>query len=165
MRYKKLKLSTFLLLGLGICGLHAQEALPATGGNASGSGGSVSYSIGLVFYTANTDGNGSVAQGVQQPYEVTVATGFNDIKWMKLECSVYPNPTTNYLTLKIDASAKVSIQSLSYQLYDMNAKLIRFGKLESSETQINMVDLVPESYLLEVTNRNKIEKSFKIIKR
>ena len=47
----------------------------------------------------------------------------------------------------------------------MNAKLIRFGKLESSETQINMVDLVPESYLLEVINRNKIEKSFKIIKR
>ena len=165
MRYLKLKLSAFLLLGLGICGLRAQETLPASGGNALGSGGSVSYSIGQVFYTANTDGNGSVAQGVQQPYEVTVATGFDDIKWINLECSVYPNPTTNYLTLKIDASAKVSIQSLSYKLYNMNAKLIRFGKLESSETQINMVDLVPESYLLEVINRNKIEKSFKIIKR
>jgi len=165
MPYKKLKLSTFLLFGLGICGLHAQEALPATGGNASGKGGSVSYTIGQVFYTANTAGNGSVAQGVQQPYEITVATGFDDINWIKLECSVYPNPTTNYLTLKIDASSEVSIQSLSYQLYNMNAKLIKLGKLESSETQINMVDLVSESYLLDVIKQDKIVKSFKIIKR
>lgn len=165
MRYKKLKLSAFLLLGLGICGLQAQEAFPAAGGNASGSGGSVSYSIGQVFYNTNTDGNSSVTQGVQQPYEITVTTGLEDIKWINLDCSVYPNPTTNYLTLKVDASTKVSIQSLSYQLHDMNGKLIRFEKVESLETQIDMTNLVSESYLLEVINRKKIVKSFKIIKR
>lgn len=165
MRYKKLKLSAFLLLGLRICGLHAQEALPAAGGNASGSGGSVSFSIGQVFYNTDKDGNSSVTQGVQQPYEITVTTGLEDIKWINLDCSVYPNPTTNYLTLKVDASTKVSIQSLSYQLHDMNGKLIRFEKVENLETQIDMTNLVSESYLLEVINRKKIVKSFKIIKR
>jgi len=39
MKYKKLKLSVILLLGLGLTGLQAQTSINATGGNASGSGG------------------------------------------------------------------------------------------------------------------------------
>lgn len=70
MRNKKLKLSALLLLGLGLTGLQAQESVNATGGNASGSGGSASYSVGQVVYTTNTGTNGTVAQGVQQPFEI-----------------------------------------------------------------------------------------------
>jgi hypothetical protein len=55
--------------------IHAQEAIPAGGGNASGSGGSASYSVGQVVYTTNTGTNGSAAQGVQQPYEISVVSG------------------------------------------------------------------------------------------
>ncbi len=49
MRHKRLKLSAIFLLGLGLTGLQAQEPIPATGGNASGS-----YSVGQVVYTTNT---------------------------------------------------------------------------------------------------------------
>ena len=45
MRHKRLKLSAVLLLGLGLTGLQAQTSVNATGGNASGSGGSASYSV------------------------------------------------------------------------------------------------------------------------
>jgi hypothetical protein len=165
MRHKKFKISLTLLLGLGLTGLHAQESVNANGGNASGSGGSVSYSVGQVVYTTNSGTTGTVSQGVQQPYEISVITGFEDIKWMNLNCSVYPNPTTDYLTLKIDASASIPIRNLSYQLFDMNGRLLGSGKLESHETQIVMVNLVPETYLLEIFDQNKIVKSFKIIKR
>ena len=75
MRIKKLKLITLLLLGVGLTGLQAQQAIPASGGNASGSGGSASYSVGQVIYSKNTGTNGSVAQGIQQPYEIMVVTG------------------------------------------------------------------------------------------
>ena len=45
MKHKKTITSiAFLLLGLG--GLHAQETVPGTGGDATGSGGSSSYSLG-----------------------------------------------------------------------------------------------------------------------
>lgn len=47
---KKVKLCILLLSGLGLAGLQAQEAVPATGGNASGSGGTVSYSVGQIVY-------------------------------------------------------------------------------------------------------------------
>jgi len=165
MRHKKLYLSLVLLFVLGLTGLHAQESVNTSGGNTLGSGGSVSYSVGQVVYTTNSGTTGTVSQGVQQPYEISVITGFDDIKWMNLNCSVYPNPTTDYLTLKIDASASIPIRNLSYQLYDMNGRLLGSGKLESQETQIVMVNLVPETYLLEIFDQNKIVKSFKIIKR
>ena len=82
MRHKKVKLSAVLLLGLGLTGLKAQEAIPATGGMASGSGGSVSYSLGQLVYTTNTGTNGSVALGIQQPFEIFVVTSIEQAKGM-----------------------------------------------------------------------------------
>jgi len=114
MGHKQLKLSAVLLLGLGLTGLQAQTNVNATGGNASGNGGSVSYSVGQVVYTTHKGSNGSVAQGVQQPYEISVA-GIDEANGISLRVTVYPNPTTDYLTLEIDASASLSIQSVSYQ--------------------------------------------------
>lgn len=165
MRHKKFKLSLVLLFVLGINGLKAQQSINATGDNASGSGGSVSYSVGQVVYTTTKDANGMVARGVQQPFEILIITGIEEAKGINLICSVYPNPTTDYLTLKIDASSSIRIQNLSYRLFDMNGRLSGTGKLERRETQIAMVNLVPETYLLEVFDQNKILKSFKIIKR
>ena len=101
MRHKKLKLSAVLLLGLGLTGLQAQTSVNATGGNASGSGGSASYSVGQVVFTTNTGTSGSVVQGIQQPYEISVVTGIEQAKGINLELSVYPNPTTDYLTLEV----------------------------------------------------------------
>ncbi len=163
MRHKKLKLSTLLLLGLGLIG-QAQETVPATGGNASGSGGSASYSIGQMVYTTNTGTNGSVAQGVQQPYEISVITGIEEAKGISLNCSAYPNPTIEFITLKVDASATLSIQLLSYQLYDISGKLLENKKIEGNETSIVMSNLVPASYFVKVIQGNKEVKTFKIIK-
>lgn len=164
MRQKRLKLSAVLLLGLGLTGLQAQESVPATGGNASGSGGSASYSIGQMVYTTNTGTNGSVAQGVQQPYEISVITGIEEAKGISLNCSAYPNPTIEFITLKVDASATLSIQLLSYQLYDISGKLLENKKIEGNETSIVMSNLVPASYFVKVIQGNKEVKTFKIIK-
>jgi hypothetical protein len=164
MRHKKLKLSAIILLGLGLTGLQAQESVNATGGDASGSGGSASYSVGQVVYTTNTGTNGSVAQGVQQPYEISVVTGLEEAKGISLSVTAYPNPTTDYLTLRIDASTTLSIQSMSYQLYDMNGKLLQNEKITGNQTSIVMSNLVPATYFVKVIQANKEVKTFKIIK-
>ena len=160
MKYKRLKLSAILLLGLGLTGLQAQETIPATGGNASGSGGTVSYSVGQVVYTTNTGTSGSVAQGVQQPFEISVVTGIEQTA-INLAISAYPNPTTNYLTLSIDG---FDTSNLSYQLYDMSGKLLQSKKIEGNQTSIVMSNLVPAAYFVIVTKGNKEIKTFKIIK-
>jgi len=125
MQHKRLKLSVVFFLGLGLMGLQAQKSVNSTGGNASGSGGSASYSVGQAVYTSNTETGGTVAQGVQQPYEIWVETTIEEAKGINLLVTAYPNPTTDYLTLRID---EFDISDLSYQLYDMQGKLLRNEK-------------------------------------
>ncbi len=161
MQHKRLKLSVVFLLGLGLIGLQAQENVNATGGNASGSGGSASYSVGQVVYTSNTETDGSVTQGVQQPYEIWVATAIEEAQAINLLVTAYPNPTTDYLTLRID---EFDISDLSYQLYDMQGKLLRNEKITSNQTRIVMSNLAPATYSVKVVQGNKEIKTFKIVK-
>ncbi len=159
MRHKRLKLSAVLLLGLGLTGLQAQTSVNATGSNASGSGGSVSYSVGQVVYTNNTGTNGSVAQGVQQAYEI-FTVGIKETE-LNIFLTVFPNPTTDYLTLSI---GEFDMSNLSYQLYDMNGKLLQNEKITGNQTSIVMSNLFPANYFLRVIHGNKEVKTFKIIK-
>jgi hypothetical protein len=163
MRHKKVKLTAVLFLGLGLTGLQAQTAILASGGNASGSGGSASYSIGQIVYTTNTGTNGSVAQGVQQPYEISVVTGLDVAKVITLQCSVYPNPAIDLVKLNVE---NYKTDALTYQLYDINGKLLENKNIESNETSIVMSNLVPSIYFLKVVQQNKQNevKTFKIIK-
>ena len=143
---KKLKLS-ILLLSLGLTA-QAQQATVVAGGTASGNGGTVSYSIGQVVYTTSTGTNGSVAQGVQQAYEITAVTGIEEAKGISLEVSAYPNPTTDYLTLTIGISNSLNDEPMSYKLYDMNGKVIETQKIINDQTIIVMSNLLPANYFL-----------------
>ena len=59
----------FLLTGL-ITKTNAQSGTVVAGGNASGTGGTASYSVGEVEYTTITSSGGIVIQGIQQAYTV-----------------------------------------------------------------------------------------------
>jgi len=163
MKNKKTKLTALLLLGIGFNQVYAQQATTASGGNASGSGGSVAYSIGQIVYTTNTGTTGSVAQGVQQPYEISITTGLLETD-INLNLSAYPNPTTNYLMLQIDASAALSNQPMSYQLYDISGKLLESNTIVANSTTIKMEQMQTGTYFLKVTQNNTLVKTFKIIK-
>ncbi|MFZ4739613.1 MAG: T9SS type A sorting domain-containing protein [Bacteroidales bacterium] len=161
MRHKKLKLSSVLLLGLGLTGLQAQESTNATGGNASGSGGSVSYSFGQLISTTNTGTNGSVVQGVQQPFEISVVIGIEEATGISLSVSAYPNPTTDFLTLEVK---DFELSNLYYQLYDLQGKLLQSEKIMGKQKSIVMINLAPATYFVKVVKGDKEIKSFKIIK-
>jgi hypothetical protein len=157
MKHKKTITSVaFLLLGLG--GLQAQESPTATGGEATGTGGTASYSGGQVVYTTATGTNGSVAQGVQQPFEISTTVGINETS-INLELSVYPNPTTDYLSLKVEKT-----EGLTFQLYDLQGKVITNEKVNSATTTVAMENLPTATYFLNVVKNNQIVKTFKIIK-
>ena len=158
MKHKKVKLSV-LLLGLGLTA-KAQQATTATGGNVSGSGGTVAYSVGQIVYTTNIGTTGSVAQGMQQPYEISIVLGIEDNS-IKLELNAYPNPTSNFLTLNL---GKAELSTLNFQLYDISGKLIESRKIISSSETITMENLPTATYFLKVTNNNNEVKTFKIIK-
>ena len=153
---KAMTIITFLLLGIGVT--NAQETVTTTGGEASGTGGTASYSVGQVVYTTATGTNGSVAQGVQQPYEISTTVGIKETS-INLELSVYPNPTTDYLTLKV-----ADFETLNFQLIDIQGRIIENKKVTTSNTILKMEALPKAVYFLNVTKNNRIIKTFKIVK-
>jgi len=154
------KIFTIAILTLSVSAF-AQETVPATGGDATGAGGSSSYTVGQVVYTTNTGTNGSVAQGVQQPYEISTAVGI-EVTEINLELVAYPNPTTNVLNLNI---GNYNNEKLTYQLYDMQGKLLDSKKVVNNSTTIVMHELPKSTYLLSVLDNNSLIKTFRIIKK
>lgn len=159
---KKLKLF-ILLLFTGFISLQAQDVVPAGGGEASGSGGSASYTAGQVVYTTNVGTNGnSVAQGVQQSFEILVLAGIPEAEGIKLKIQAYPNPVTNRLTLKVE---NYQSNNLHYRFFNSAGKLIKTKNITETETRISMQGLGSAVYFLKVTDNEKEIKTFKIIKK
>jgi hypothetical protein len=138
-----------------------QDAVTATGGDASGSDGTVAYAIGQVVYTTSTGTNGSSAQGVEQAYEISITTGADETV-IELNASAYPNPANDFLLLRIENFEQ---DKMEYQLLDMEGKLISGGALNSNETQISIGSLPCASYYLKITQQQKEIKSFLIVKK
>ncbi|NHM00852.1 T9SS type A sorting domain-containing protein [Flavobacterium difficile] len=157
---KNTKPVALLLLGFGLTTVQAQQAPNTSGGDASGSGGSVAYTVGQVGYTTQTGTTGSVAQGVQQPFEISIVLGIEENQ-ISLNMQAYPNPTSNYLTLNIGDFDRTN---LSFQLFDITGKLIETNKITKSIETIRMENLSSGSYFLKVTRNNKEVKTFKLIK-
>ena len=159
----KNKSRPILLLSTGLlwAGLaQAQESANASGGDATGSGGTVTYSIGQVVYTTNTGASSTVSQGVQQAYEI-FTLGIKETE-LNISLSVFPNPTADNLTLQI---SDYNNEKLSYQLFDIQGKLLNNGQVTAQQTQINTASLPSATYFINVVNQeNKKVQSFKIIK-
>jgi len=152
-------LIAFCLFGYGTT-IQAQNFIPASGGDATGTGGTMSYTVGQVFYNT-ISGTGTVTQGVQQT-GISVVTGIEEASGIILEASVYPNPATDFVILKVE---NYETDNLSYKLYDMNGTLFQSEKVEGNETQIQMGNIRPGTYLLKIADNNKEIKTFKIIKK
>ncbi len=156
-----IKSTIILLIITTFCQLSfAQNGVVSAGGFATGTGGSVSYSTGQIANSFASGSNGSVAEGLQQPFEISTL-GNDDFPSIILEMKVYPNPTTSNVILKI---SDFSTENLVYQLFDVAGKQIANEKIINSETHINMTSLNVAIYFLEVKNQNKTIKNFKIIK-
>jgi hypothetical protein len=139
----------------------AQEVIPAAGGNSSGTTGSATFSVGQVFYHFHTASTGSMAEGVQQPYEISVVTGIPEAGLIHLHVSAFPNPVMDILTLRMDEHP---LENLSWHLYNLTGAILLAGKINSTETSIDMSDQTSSVYFLKVMAGNQQIKTFRIIK-
>lgn len=159
---KKIILSlSCCILGLGSTTLFAQSGVMATGGSATGIGGSASFSIGQVFYLAPSSTAHNLIQGMQQPFEITVTGLEKNVQGIDLVATVYPIPSTESLTLKIENN---KWKNLSYELFDESGKLLSQGKVEGEETKLDVSSLSMAFYFLKVSEENQLVKTFKILK-
>ena len=138
---------------------YCQNSANTSGGDAAGSGGSVAYSIGQVFYTSIGDGTASLSQGIQQAFEIFKVNTIETES--KIHLKAYPNPTMGFLVLTTDYIE----ENLSYQIFDNYGNPLDLGQIETQTTYIDLNHLSSATYFLNIiSSDNVILQSFKIIK-
>ena len=162
---QKIIIIFFTILFLNFC-VVAQETVLTAGGDYQSANGSLSFSVGQTFYTTkvSTNSDYSVSEGMQQPYEISVISQIKKANKITLEAVIYPNPTSNYLLIKLNDFEEKDLQ---YLLYDANGKLLLSVDAVGTETELNLTNFNLGFYILNITNKhnNKIIKSFKNIKK
>ncbi|HLC82476.1 MAG TPA: T9SS type A sorting domain-containing protein [Bacteroidia bacterium] len=140
--------------------IKAQQNIVSTGGDISGAGGGVSYSIGQIDYSTSNGSGGNLSEGVQQPYVISITTGMS-ITNIQLNFLVYPNPTISNVVLSVD---QTNLIGTSYQLLNIEGKLISENKISESMTTIPMENLNASIYIIKIIKNNSEIKTFKVIK-
>ena len=156
-KLKQLFIFSFLLLTSVLSG---QKTFSSSGFNSNGNLGIITYSVGQVAIDFNTGNNGSLIQGVQQPYEIFSTLG-NDILNINLNLIAYPNPTTDQLVLGIE---NFKGKKFYYQLFNMEGKSLLYDKCVDNKTHINLNEFPSNTYLLSIVENNTVIKTFRIIK-
>ncbi len=161
-----MKIITRILFVLSICSITAftgygQEAIPASGGTATGTGGSATYTVGQLVFKQYNGSGGFIIQGVQQPYEISIVTAIENTEDITLECMVYPNPTSGDLKLVIKS---LDYENMMYRLYNLNGSLLQGKKIEDRVTSISLNEFQTGVYFLRIIRNKQEIKVFKIIK-
>lgn len=136
----------------------AQNAVLSAGGDASNASGSVSYSIGQTFDVHTAGANGTIHEGVQQPYEFFTVTVHES--HLDLNLVVYPNPTLHTLTLQ----AAQFIPDLTLCIYHQNGQLIFESAMLSSAMPIDASGWAAGSYFLRISDKLNNTSNYTIIK-
>ena len=137
----------------------AQQSINTASSIATGNGGTVSYSIGQVFYHHLNGDNNTLNEGVQYGYEITNSIGENSNVY--LTHLVYPNPTKSNFTLSI-SEFKSGI--FSYILYNINGSIINRAEITNPLSAISLSKFDNSTFILTVFKNNELLKSFTIIK-
>jgi hypothetical protein len=155
--YKKATLTAVIFIINSIAVL-AQTAVVTAGGNQTGSGGSVSYSIGQIC-DQSLVGNGTLTEGVQQPFEIVV-TDETEIPG-SFSATAYPNPASNEVILMVENTEGTEIL---ISVFDLQGKLVQQKSISGTQTSISLSELTPLPYFVEIRKEDHT-KTFKIIKK
>ena len=156
---KQFTLLLITALFINMANLTGQNTVVAGSGNAIGTNGSASFSIGVSAYKTGQGTTGSITQGIQQfNYIISISTGV-ELSQINLKC--FPNPVQDYLVLDIEDTLK----DFSYKLTDINGRLITSEKIADKTTTIPMNSIPKGIYFIKITENKKEIKVFKIVKK
>ena len=139
----------------------AQSAFVTVGGEATGEGGSMSFSVGEVTYKSTVDNQYTISEGVQQAYTIKDITPDAIKNLVKIELSAYPNPTSDVLHLVVKDA---DIDGLSYSVSDVKGRTQEKGTIVGTESVIQFSQYLDGVYFVEVKQKGKMVKRFEVLK-
>lgn len=137
------------LICTAITGSGQQAVVPA-GQEASGPGGTSSWTVGQIDYEATQSTGGSVQRGVQQPYEWLV---MSVEQASKPSVSAWPNPTNDHVRLEW---TEPLADGARYQLCSNAGALISEGSIRGTRLDIHLGQLASGGYVVRIFERGRI---------
>ena len=135
--------------------LSAQLNIGSSGGDFSNNAGSISFTVGQTMTNHIEDFPLTINEGVQQPYEY-YSLEIDQLNTFFFE--YFPNPTQGILNLKGD-----QISGSTLHLFDLNGRLVREDKLQETTHTLDLTNLPPGVYTLEIST-SQYKNAIKIIK-
>jgi hypothetical protein len=149
-----------LLAAAGTSKLGAQEVISSGGSHFSGSGVSLSWTIGEPVIETLTNGSYTLTQGFHQGK--LSSTAVDNTPLPGLNMVVYPNPFNSILNIKVDEG---DYANLHYSLFSVDGKVLANKKLSNDLTQIDMEKYTSGNYLLRIHKKNgEPLRTFKVVK-
>lgn len=138
----------------------SQSNTVTTGGVATGTGGSSTYSIGQIDYISSTGTNGEINQGNQQPYEFYLLNELDE-SFNQISIIIGPNPTTDELNLIFKGEYQ---SGYCYDLIDEMGRLVAERKELLIDQKISMTQVASGKYFLNIYKNNDLLQSYQLIK-
>ena len=141
------------------------SAVTSSGGKLTQSNGSLSFTVGELVVETQTDGNGNALGGgfTNGSTSSTTITAIKQPNPSLLSMDIYPNPTSDMLTLDIKHVAE---DAYTINIIDINGKQVydaRHAGL-SGIININVAPLARGTYLLKMmSNKNELLGSYQIV--
>lgn len=166
----KRKILLCLILTTGMNVLLAQSLSPtviSTAGHFSSAGGySLSGTIGeLAITTLDPGGSYILTQGFQQPFDIGVTPGFEDLG-LDWSVNAYPNPVSDFLNIRFNIENPADF---TIELLDITGKKIWIrnlpGLTPKEVISVNLSGYTEGVYLLRITTPDqRLQKVYKIQK-
>ena len=135
----------------------AQEVVATQGESYSNASANIDFTIGEVIIATETDGTNNLTQGFHQTNWNFL--GVEDFA-PNYEAIIFPNPTQDVLNIKTS-----SFENVTYTLYDAQGKLVMQDMLSAEQTPIQVSQLAPGAYSLELIFEEGNESSLSLSKR
>jgi hypothetical protein len=166
-----MKKNKFLIVVCFVCftiiSVQAQENIVASGNSANDAGGSISYSVGQLVYTAIESVDGQVSQGVIQPYEISQVTKINQIENIGITCNVFPNPTADLLVVEMLSNTNITNQ-YSIALYNAKGELLQIIQNVTNQTYVSMENYFQGIYFINLiqtgSDTNESIATYRVVK-
>lgn len=136
----------------------AQEVIATQGSTYSNADGSIEFTLGEIITNTITTNDYIVTQGFNQSYIDVIPQDVTGIGNNSVTIDVFPNPTSDHLTINIPNFEK----EVTMRLFSIDGIEMTNGKF-STQTQLNIASYPQGVYLLILTNdENQLIETFKI---
>lgn len=151
--------ATILICGFGSTQSLNPEVISSSGTHFSGDVAQLSWTLGECIILTHETSESVLTQGFHQTR--LIITDVSEINLIDPGIDVYPNPTMDYVKLRMNNPMNEGVQ---FKLFDHSGRLLNSGQLIQDEAVIEMKGLASATYFLVVETPFIQLKTFKIVK-